>query len=216
MDWITDDGLHEGYLVPEFRDGQRGIGVVGGAVPLDVVVVEADWFAEPPRFETRSTSEVVGWRIQCECRSSDDGQPLPESHRWRSGLISRVAFRQSEDVTAGRVYAADDDVVLVQDRADVADLVRSIWSEQHVRPDGTLRILKDARARAALANRDLERAIASAIELGLDAKEIERAAGFYPMQRPRKPSRIAPLPRRVPGLTHHRSEDVASSPTSQP
>lgn len=205
MGWISDDGLHDGYLLPEFRDGQRGIGVTGGGVPLDEVIVEADWFADPPRFETRSASEVVGWRIQCDCRSSDDGQPLPASHRWQSGLISRVAFPLSEDVTAGRVYAADDDIVLVQDRGDVADLVRSMWNEQHVRPDDALRILKEARARAARANRDLERAMASAIELGMDARAIERAADFYPMPRVHHPSQVAPLPRRVPGLTHHRS-----------
>lgn len=35
MGWITDDGLHEGYLVPEFRDGARGRGVIAGGVPLD-------------------------------------------------------------------------------------------------------------------------------------------------------------------------------------
>src|SRR4051794_23991872 len=110
MGWITDDGLHEGYLLPEFRDGQRGLGIAGRGAPLDQVIVEADYFVEPPQFLTRPASDVVGWRVTCDCRSSDDGQPLPESHRWASELIVRVAFRRSEDVGAGRVYAADDDV----------------------------------------------------------------------------------------------------------
>jgi hypothetical protein len=204
MGWITEDGLHEGYLLPEFRDGQRGEGVIAGGVPPDEVVVEADYFAEPPQFVTRPASDVIGWRVMCACRSSDDGQLLSETHRWHSELITRVAFPQSEDVAGSRIFARDDEVVVVQERRDVGELVRSIWSEHHIRPDDAIRILKEASARAALANRDLERAIRTVFGLGLDARDIERAAGFYPMARHTQSQRT-PLPRRVPGLTHHRS-----------
>ena len=37
MGWTTEDGLHEGYLVPQFVDGQRAVGVTGGGIPDDQV-----------------------------------------------------------------------------------------------------------------------------------------------------------------------------------
>ena len=36
--WITDDGLQENYVVPEFGDSRRGLGIIGGGVPGDEVI----------------------------------------------------------------------------------------------------------------------------------------------------------------------------------
>lgn len=175
MGWITDDGRHEGYLVPEFRDGQRGRGITGGGVPLDEVIVEVDYFREPP-YETRPASEVIGWRVTCDCSAEDGRRLLPESERWQGDLITRVAFAQAEDLSARRVYAAESDVVGIQDRTDVSELAQAIWRDEHVRHADALRILKDTRTRAALANRDLERAVATARALGVNPYLISEAA----------------------------------------
>ena len=193
MGWITDDGLHEGYVVPEFRDGQRGRGITGGGVPLEEVIVEVDYFREPP-YETRSASEVVGWRVMCDCSTpGDGGRLLPEDERWQGDLITRVAFPQAEDLGARRVYAAASDVVDVMERADVGELIQAIWRDEHVRKADALRILKDTRTRAALANRDLERAMATAREVGLNPHLISDAAGLSPVARLRRTTPTAPL-----------------------
>lgn len=39
MGWISDDANHEGYLLPHFLDGQRGVGVTGGGIPPDRIAV---------------------------------------------------------------------------------------------------------------------------------------------------------------------------------
>jgi hypothetical protein len=205
MGWTTDDGLHEGLLVPEFRDGRRGISSMGGDVPLDEVIVEADYFVEPPGLKARSAADVVGWRIVCAASGSDRGAPPSGGEHWHSALLPRVAFRRQEDVADGRLWAADDAATFVGKRADVDELARSIWREQHVQPDDALRILQDARTRAALANRDLERAVARALDVGIDARAIERAVGFYPLVRTPHATPAATMPRRVPGLPRQRS-----------
>ncbi|SFC97311.1 hypothetical protein SAMN04487968_11737 [Nocardioides terrae] len=204
MGWITDDGLHEGRLVPEFRDGRRGTGVMGGGVPLNQVIVKADDLAYRPRYATRPGAEVVGWRIVCDGAAADRGMHQATRDHWHSDLLPRVTFRQQEDLDEARLWASDAEVAVLEDREDVGELVRSLWQEQHVRPADALRILKEARVRAALANRDLERAVDSALHVGLNAHEIERASGFYPMVRHQRSLQVASLPR-APGFTAQRS-----------
>lgn len=80
MSWNTDDGLHEGYLLPGFADGHRGDGTTGGGVPPDQMIVDVEYVGEPgaitdTRYTTRQAAEVVGWRIICDCRSPHSPAP---------------------------------------------------------------------------------------------------------------------------------------------
>lgn len=47
MGWETEDGAHEGYVLPEFADGVRGKGIWTGKVPADHVVVDVEYVVTP-------------------------------------------------------------------------------------------------------------------------------------------------------------------------
>lgn len=58
----------------------------------------------------------------CDCRDEHNGQLLPAKERWQGDLLNRVAAEQMEDFSAGKVFAADEDVAYVGDRDDIADV----------------------------------------------------------------------------------------------
>ncbi len=71
MGWTTEEGLHEGYLVPQFVDGQRAVGVTGGGIPDDQVHVSGLCTAtlNETFFSYRREGEAAG-RIAAVIRAS--------------------------------------------------------------------------------------------------------------------------------------------------
>jgi hypothetical protein len=103
MSWTTDYGLHEGYLLPVFGDGQQGLAIVDGGVPFDQVIVGVDYSADEQRYDTRPACNVIGRRTMCDYRSPfGGGELLPEGQRWRSDLLVRVASPEHENISRGR------------------------------------------------------------------------------------------------------------------
>lgn len=187
MSWTTDDGLHEGYLASEFADGQRSIGVSGGGIPDDHVIVNAEYpgGGAEPRYETRPAAEVIGWRITCDCRRpvnrigyGPGGELLPEADRWVSDLLLRVPSKALEDLEAGKIYAADADVIDVGDREDVEAAVLDRWESEHMQASAAVTRIRAARAQTAAAERDLEAAVAEARSHCVSWETIGRAAGI--------------------------------------
>lgn len=106
MGWISEDGRHEGYLVPCFPDGQRGIAVTGGHIPEDHVAVEGmPNEPEPgdelghrrrsrlpwPAWRTRPAADVTGWQVMCTCTREN----RPPS-TWLGPVIARAASPAEE------------------------------------------------------------------------------------------------------------------------
>ena len=199
MSWTTDDGLHEGYLLPELGDGQQGLAIVGGGVPLDQVIVGVEYDDVEPRYDTRPAAEVVGWRVMCDCRSSFGSvELLPEGERWRSQLLARAAFPAQANLARGRIFAADEDVTTVEDRDLVAVAVHTIWRTQHVAPLEAVREVERARTRLVVASSHLERALEAAVRAGVDEQTIGHAAWHQVISR---------QPRRVPDRSRAESND---------
>ena len=129
MGWITDDGVHEGYLVPEFADGERGIGITGGGVAADRIIVETIWSSPPGDAEahhrTRPSAEVIGWRVVCGCAG--------KSGPWASSeLFTRAPTKALEDLPTKRVHADDAEVLDIPHRLEVDTTVRHLWRDQHL------------------------------------------------------------------------------------
>src|ERR1700739_1026511 len=96
---------HEGYVLPEFDNGERGVGWSGGDIPNGAIAVE---MRPDGSFRARPAGEVIGWRVVCDCYQ--EGRSGHES--WISShLWIRVPSRVLQDLAAYKVYAVDDDVV---------------------------------------------------------------------------------------------------------
>lgn len=182
MSWTTDDGQHEGYLVAEFADGQRATGTSGGGVPDDQIIVDTKYDGEPgavtnTRYVTRPAAQVIGWRVMCDCRRGVyDTWSVAET--WMSDLLVRVPSAALEDVQAGRIYAADGDVVDVDFRDDVADMATDRWHREHLDGPQALTRIRDARGRVAAAEQELDGAVRDARAAGESWEAIGRAAGI--------------------------------------
>ncbi|KQY61437.1 hypothetical protein [Nocardioides sp. Root140] len=188
MGWITDSGEHEGYVLPEFEDGQRGIGVSGGGVPHDQVIVGIDYVGKPgaitdERYLTRPAAEVIGWRVVCDCNTSGPAG----SRQWVSDLVTRVPSPALENPNAGKIYAADDDVIDVIDTHE--DALRNLWRRSHVGGFDALDEISKARERVENAQDELTAAVAAAREQSVSWEAIGRATG---MTRQSAHSRWAP------------------------
>ncbi|MBU2698867.1 MULTISPECIES: hypothetical protein [Pimelobacter] len=130
MSWETVDGTHECYVLPEFADGARGANVSGLGEPANHVVVAFAIDADThQRVATavRPASEVVGWRVCCDCRDSLAG---PIRTMWVGPLVDRVD--EPDQAGPGRVFLADGDVVNA-DAIDPAPFYDA-WVSGHV-PD---------------------------------------------------------------------------------
>jgi len=177
MGWTTEDGLHEGYLVPQFVDGQRAVGVLGGGIPDDrvasgpeVQAADGSW-----AYPSRPAGEVTGWVICCDCR-------LPGSSfrytTWVGPVFTRVPSKALEDPKALRVYATDEDVVFVSDREDVHEVAHDLWRSEHAFGADALGEVEAAAQAAAAAKERLDAAVAIARASGASWEAIGRAAGM--------------------------------------
>lgn len=175
MGWTTEDGLHEGYLVPQFVDGQRAVGVTGGGIPEDQVasgpevqVADGTW-----SYPTRAAGEVTGWVICCDCRVQDLFRAT-----WVGPVFTRAPSKALEDPRALRVYATDEDVVFVSEREDVYEVAHDLWRSEHAFGADALGEVDAAAQAAAAAKQRLDAAVAIARASGETWEAIGRAAGM--------------------------------------
>ena len=176
MGWTTEDGLHEGYLVPQFVDGQRAVGVTGGGIPDDQVAsgpevqaADGSW-----SYPTRPAGEVTGWVVCCDCRVHDSFRYTT----WVGPVFTRVPSKALEDPKARRVYATDEDVVFVSDREDVHEVAYDLWRSEHAFGADALGEVEAAARAAAAAKERLDAAVAIARASGETWEAIGRAAGM--------------------------------------
>ena len=160
MGWVSDDGTHEGYFAVVFADGVegrwssvRGIGVGYADDGSDVL---------------RPGSGVVGWLLRC-------------AHRGQAGWCGSAWTRVGcdvEDLRAGRLCCADDEVFWVLEaRPDLEQLVGAEWLA-HVAPDEALSNVRAASEAVRGAEQQLERAVVSARLAGASWAALGDAAGM--------------------------------------
>lgn len=176
MGWTTEDGQHEGYLVPLFLDGQRGHGVTGGSIPHDHVVVGDEVQAEDGgwSYPTRPAAEVTGWAICCDCSISTSSKPTT----WTGPVFTRVPSPSLESIRELRIFAEDDDVPYVADRPEVENAARELWRSEHAFAVDAIAELEAASEGAAQARLRLDAAVALARHSGASWADIGRAVGM--------------------------------------
>ena len=177
MGYISEDGLHEGYLVPQFGDGQRGHSVTGDGTPNDQVVIgdavqdaDANWV-----YPTRPAGEVTGWVVCCDCSTPSS---FGRVRTWVGPVFTRVPSRALEDPKALKIFAADDDVVYASDREDVEETAMDLWRSEHGFSIDALVAVEAAAEAAAAAKERLAAAVALARHSGASWADIGRAAGM--------------------------------------
>ncbi|MER7244652.1 hypothetical protein [Kribbella sp. NPDC000426] len=195
MGWISDDlARHEGYLAVEFADGVRSSGFAGDSA----VIMLMDEFGEyTGQDEHRPVSEVVGWRLMCDCipasvsneRLMHDGY-FGRKQQWVGQFWERVANKDDENLSQHRIYADLDDPhgvgIFVDDRDVVGRLVREEWRSLHVNGDPNRPVTFDpntagvSRAAAAVdaARALLDEEVAAARAAGSSWADIGLAAGI--------------------------------------
>ena len=189
---MTDHPRHEGYVVPEFGDGQHGRDITVAGIPPDQIIVSLEYDGDRGRGSrdiraaVRPAADVIGWRVCCHC--GDEGGVPP----WQAvQLLLRVTTPELEDVAKDRIHSPDADVVKVPQRADVRHRARALWwrhvsgAEALVTIDATCRDNDQAKER-------LGTAVAEARASGVSWQAIGRAAG---MSRQSAHARWGGLPR---------------------
>lgn len=168
--------MHEGYVVPQFVDGQRAVGVTGGGIPADQVASGSE--VQGPdgswSYPTRSAGEVTGWVVCCDCRAPDSYTYTT----WVGPVFTRVPSKALADPKSLKVYAVDEDVVYVSDGDDVAEVAHDLWRSEHAFGADALGEVEAAAEAAALAKERLDTAVALARHSGESWAAIGRAAGM--------------------------------------
>lgn len=174
---MSEDGLHEGYLVPQFGDGQRGRGVTGAGIPVDQVVIGAGALDADGglMYPTRSAGEATGWVVCCDCSTPTSSGPV---RTWTGQVFTRVPSQALESPHEFKIFAADEDVAFVADREDVAQVAMDLWRSEHGFGLDALAEVEAAAAAAVSAKERLDVAVAIARHSGMSWTEIGRAAGM--------------------------------------
>lgn len=177
MGWVTEDGLHEGYLVPMFADGQRGAGVMSGSIPADQVVVGSQTEQQDGTWAwpTRPAAEVTGWVVCCDC-SRRGGFGAPDV--WVGPVFARVPSKSLESLGDRRVFAVDDDVPETAERVDLEEAAYDLWRSEHAFNNDALAELEAASEALAAAKLRVETAVALARHSGASWAAIGRAIGI--------------------------------------
>ena len=177
MGFVTDDGLHEGYLVPQFFDGQRGNGSTGGGIADDQIAVGTDVQAPDGSWSTptRPAGEVAGWVICCDCYQAESSRL---GTTWVGPVFARVPSKALENVAERRIYAPDEDVAYVSEREDVQEVVVDLWRAEHAFAHDALVEVEAAAQAAAAARQRLDAAVGFARHGGASWADIGRAAGM--------------------------------------
>lgn len=174
MGYVTDEGRHEGYLVPVFAEGERGNGSTGGGIGDDQIAVGAGECAEDGTwtYPTRPASEVTGWMVCCDCWPGDSFRPAT----WQGPIFTRVSSPDQEDLAGRHLYAPDDEVAYVAERIEVEEAVIDVWRTEHVHCAEALGEIETSASAAAHAKDRLDAAVATARRGGASWPEIGRAA----------------------------------------
>ncbi|WP_066904301.1 AsnC family protein [Mycolicibacterium houstonense] len=179
-------GWHEGFLVAEFDDGKRALGISGTSIPVGHLAVDqygdgsfgqeaASRHGGDGAFHTRPAGEVIGWRIACNCYSAGDTMP---SKRWFSQqLWVRVPSPVQHNPAAFRIYAADDDIYDV-DTTDPA--AHDVWWNEHINAIDAAAGIEAALATIRAGEAQLDEAVIRAREKRLSWAKIGAAAGISP------------------------------------
>jgi hypothetical protein len=167
VDQLEGSGLHEGFLECVFPDGRAGADWDGRGV---VVTVDADGSPLPVELrQSRPPSQVVAWRVACDCLDGERG--------WTSELWLRVPSPALEDLRTHRIHSADEQTCAIDDRDDVSAAAETQWYAEHVRPRTALEEINRARENVAFATARLHAAVLAAREAGASWATIGRAAG---------------------------------------
>ena len=177
MGWVSDNGLHEGYLVPHFEDGQRGTGTTGGSIPpghvaIGAAVEQPDGSWTPP---TRLAGEVIGWVVCCDCyRESSFGPPST----WVGPTFTRVPSPSLQNLNARKLYADDADVAYVGEDVAVSEAVHALWKSEHVFGIDALGEVEAAATALGTAKQRLDTAVMMARSSGSSWAAIGRATSM--------------------------------------
>jgi hypothetical protein len=177
---------HEGYMVAEFEDGLRALGISGAGIPPGHLAVDqygdGTFGQEAVRrhggeaaFLTRPAGEVIGWRVVCNCYAAGDTTP---TKRWFSQhLWKRVPSPVRHDPHAFRIYAADDDLLDVIS-GDVNMAAHDVWFNEHIDEVDGEAAIKAALAAIRAAEDQLDQAVVRARQKRLSWARIGAAAGM--------------------------------------
>lgn len=176
MGFVTDDGLHEGYLVPQFFDGQRAAGITGGTLADDQVASGSEFQLPDGTWSipSRPAGEVTGWVLCCDCYAKSGHNPVT----WVGPVFTRVPSKLLEDIGQRKIYAVDEDVAYVSDRPDVEQAVMDLWRSEHAFSMDALAEVEAASEAAAAARRRLDTAVSLARHGGASWVAIGKAAGM--------------------------------------
>lgn len=174
---------HEGYLVAEFDDGRRALGITGTGVPPGHLAVDQygdGTFGQEavrrhggqPEFMTRPAGEVVGWRVMCNCYAA--GATMPTERWFSQQLWTRVASPVRDDPSAFRIYATDDDILDVTNN----DAAYEVWWNEHINELDTTAAITAALQAIRTGQEQLDRAVARARQNRLSWAKIGAAAGM--------------------------------------
>jgi len=174
MSWITNRGEHEGYVVCVFADGMVGTGGQHMKIQLQSQegrpILNQD---DPTGFWWRPPSEVIGWRIACNCTALGRRTLL-------DALWIRVWDPADEDLARQRIYAgppSSDDPDYVGDREDLMPAFQRIWQD-HTAPDRFLESIRRLNQDLKDLEAQLDAAVAGARTAGVSWGKIGRAVGI--------------------------------------
>jgi hypothetical protein len=173
---------HEGYLVAEFEDRKRALGISGTGIPPGHLAVDRygdGSFGQEavrrhggdPAFETRPAGEVIGWRIVCNCYMP--GDTMPTKHWSSQQLWTRVASPARHDPYAFRIYAADDEIFDVDATHSAA---HDVWWREHISDIDAEAAIKTAIAAIRAGEQQLDDAVMRARQKRLSWAKIGAAA----------------------------------------
>ena len=175
MGFLTEDGLHEGYLVPLFHDGQRGLGITGGPALRGRIIVGHTKVDDGERVElTRPAGEVTGWIVCCDCYTHSRYSPST----WTGPVFTRVPSQALENIAARKIFAQDDDVADASYRPEVEDAARELWRLEHTFGTDAITEVEAAANAVEQAKLRLDAAVALARSSGASWADIGRSTGM--------------------------------------
>lgn len=159
-----------------FFDGERGTGTTGGGIPDDQVVSGHIAQAEDGTWThpTRPAREVTGWAVCCDCTRGDTSRHTT----WIGPTFTRVSSPELEDLAVLRLFARDDDVSYVAERAEVEGAVIDGWRCEHAFSADALSEVETDAIASDDASQRLDAAVAIARHGGASWANIGQAAGM--------------------------------------